>query len=672
VNVRRVSALACALGAIACNNATNPNPGMTPTPTGVGGNIGVGGMPMPSGDITIEIQEPQDGLVAPAGSLVDVRVHAFIDQASGSDYIEPTSVEAFVTAASDPSAQLDGTALAPQPMDIYSGRLSLGDLPTGDYVLTVTATSSGGTKKSESRAFQVDGGPIVLIRSPQALHPYKGLLVIEVLADPGPFDPLDGPHATIANFPVALSPVLDPSGNPVPNLYRGMFDLRDPAPPLILPPLVDAQLLTVWATNRNGKRTEQHLIFFIDEQGPQIINTTPAPGEIVGDIMRISATVLDPSGVLDASVIAVIGDDTTPAKFNVQLKPDGAGTYSVLFDTRKLTGCPDPPRATDDCIVYPTISFRASDELANERAIGYAFAVDNIAPVADLDPPKLRSYRLEDTRVCSFEFDPLSDNTMMGDMPNDRAMAPQVFDLRARIQDDGNHATGLKLVPISLVDPDKTSVFVLDDENGVLIVDTDGDGWCDSINPLLIPTTEPPTANNQVLKVRLAPVESAGIANFMPDPSLPNSFCNRGSAPVLPPPLCPFQPSIAIGYLGDASEPAIWSVEDIDPDNWCFGKQFDTRANKIDPGWACFAVATSDLANNFGVSAPLRVFINYDMTPNQYGMTGTGTAPACTGTYDRTTNTVTPGACMTRRFEQRSTLDYYCYNRECSGPALPP
>jgi hypothetical protein len=274
-----------------------------------------------------------------------------------------------------------------------------------------------------------------------------------------------------------------------------MIDLRDPSPGMLVPRLVDAQLLTVWATNVNGKRAERHLVFFIDEEGPQIVMTSPAPGEIVGDIMRISATVLDPSGVLDSSVIAVVGDDTTPAKFNVQLKPDGAGVYSAFFDTRKLTGCPDPPAPTDLCIVYPTISFRASDELNNERAVGYDFAVDNIAPVADLDPPKLRSFEILDTVRCSYEFDPLSNNSLAGDMPNDRNVVPQVFDLRARIEDDGNHAHGLKLTPISLVDPDKTAVYVLDDETKPLIVDTDNDGWCDAINPLLIrpPSPPPPT-----------------------------------------------------------------------------------------------------------------------------------------------------------------------------------
>jgi hypothetical protein len=679
-----IASLVFALGTLACTSTSNKNPPMPGTGTGatgatglIGGTGGGGG----NGMVVIEIQNPMPDVVVPAGSLVDIKVTARVDQ--GSDFIDTTSVQAVVTKRGS-NEVLESTKLAPQGGDAYSGRISLGDRPTDFYTLTVSAVSSGGAKGSTPLDFQIDGGTILIITSPQPFHSYKGLLVIEVLADAGLFPPLDGPHATVANFDVPLMLVGDPNDPNDPNrfTYRGSINLRDPMPPMILPPLVEEQLLTVWATNARGKRTEVHLVFVIDEEGPTITLTTPAPGQIVGDIMRISATVLDPSGVLDSSVIAVIGDDTTPAKFNVQLKPDGIGTYSTFFDTRKLTGCNDPPKKTDLCIVYPTISFRASDELNNERAVGYNFTVDNIAPVADLDPPNLRSFLIQDTYVCSWEFDPLSSATpiantnpvqyrdaAIGDMPNDGNRVAQVFDLRARIEDDGNHAVGLKLRPISGVDPLKTAVYVLDDETQALIVDTDGDGWCDSINPLLTPTTEPPVSNDQVLKVRLAPVVTAGSANFLPDPSLPTAFCDVGTAAALPPLLCPgHQPTIAISYAGPT--PAIWTMEEIDK-NWCFGQPFDTYANNISQGWACIAVATQDEANNFSVSPPLRVDIDYQYS-GSYGQPGRGTPPACTGTWDRTTNTVTKGPCKTRRFERQPDFsDYYCYKNECPGPALP-
>jgi hypothetical protein len=260
-------------------------------------------------------------------------------------------------------------------------------------------------------------------------------------------------------------------------------------------------------------------------------------------------------------------------------------------------------------------------------------------------------------------------------MPNDGNRVAQVFDLRARIQDDGNHAFGLKLVPISRVDPDKTAIYVLDDETKPLIVDTDGDGWCDSINPLLIPTTEPPMTNDQVLKIRLAPVKGQGVGDFTDDPSLPTSFCRAGTDPTLQEILCPgHQPYVAIKYAG--AEPAIWTLEHIDI-NWCFGEPFDTLANNISPGWACIAVATTDFANNFSVSPPLRVDIDYQYN-GAYGQPGRGTPPACTGTWNRATNMVTNGPCKTRRFERQPNFaaggansDYYCYKGECPGPFVP-
>ena len=132
---------------------------------------------------------------------------------------------------------------------------------------------------------------------------------------------------------------------------------------------------------------------------------------------------------------------------------------------------------------------------------------------------------------------------------------------------------------------------MLDDENQALIVDTDGDGWCDPINPLLIPTTEPPTQNDQVLKVRLAPGAGQGDADFTA------TTAGLAELPVLPPgrpvppvPLCPGnQPTIAIWLLD--SLPAIWSVEHDRRRRWCLGQQFDTLANNITEGWACIAVA---------------------------------------------------------------------------------
>src|SRR6185436_21005100 len=100
VNGRRLATFALAVGALACTKPANPNPGL---PSGTGGSgviiTGTAGSivpPPPSGMVIVEIQEPMPGLVALAGSLVDIRVNARVDQ--GDDVIDTTSVEATVTA----------------------------------------------------------------------------------------------------------------------------------------------------------------------------------------------------------------------------------------------------------------------------------------------------------------------------------------------------------------------------------------------------------------------------------------------------------------------------------------------------------------------------------------------------------------------------------------------
>jgi hypothetical protein len=639
--------------AAGCPVVENRNPYMPP-PTGTGS----GGSSVPSGDVSVVIDTPVADPIQSYGRGSLVQVQARVTIQNGTDVVDGSSVRLRLTKQGATQVIETGQLVLASTADTYEGRLNLGNLEGGTYTLTVTAASSAGSMGRASVDFQVDAGPLLVVNSPVEGKSYKRTLTVEIVAS-DPFG-LDGmsPTATIGDIPVTLAPVPGMDG-----VFRGTidFDAQDP-------PLFGDQLLTAEATNVNGKRTEVQVIFTIDNDGPVISNTRPAPGDMTGGIVAISAQVTDNAGVLDSSVIAVIADETGTPKFELQLKPAGIGIYTALFDTNRLTECKEPP-STEACIVFPTISFRASDEVGNETVTAYAFFVDNLAPLADLDPPNVRDMKLDVELRCSWSFDPLGVDTGPGDMPNDNTYAPQVFDLRARIQDRGNNrAGGLKIPPISLVDPDRTAVYILDDVTLPLIVDTDGNGTCDSINPELIPTTEPPTMNNQVLKVRLAPVPPAGFADFTPDLSVPSMStsgwpCVRGLDPQPPLPICSFrQPTIAIGYTGLVPPlPAIWAVEPIN-DVRCHGNQFDTLANNIGPGWACIAVGTSDHTGNFSVSAPLRVYI--DQNPNYsrpFTEVPPGPPPACTGIWNRATNMTTPGACTTLKYPSGQ----YCYRGSC-------
>jgi hypothetical protein len=487
---------------------------------------------------------------------------------------------------------------------------------------------------------------VLFVNSPTEGGSYKRTLTIDVIAS-DPVGLMGPPTATVGDIPVPLSEAGAPDN------YRGTIDFDAQ-----MPPLFGHQLLTVTVINNDGQKVEVQRIFTIDNDGPSITSTVPVPGQMAGGIILLAANISDPAGIIDSSVIAVIGDDTSTPLFEIPLKPRGAGVYGALFDATRLTQCPEPP-AIGPCIIYPTISFRASDQVGNETVVGYAFTVDNIAPVADLDSANVRFIRKDG--YCSREFDPLSLNRYAGDMPNDRAVVPQVFDLRARVQDDGNAPPGIKAVPIAGIDPNATSVYILDDET-LPLVDVDGDGTCDAINPKLIPTTQPPKVNTQVLKIRLAGVPKQGAPDYRMDSNLPPAnICGYDplamSAPEF---VCDNgQPLATIGYAH--GQPAVWSVEPVNG-AWCMGGQFDARANNITEGWACIAVQSADLAGNSSVSPPLRVYIRYDGAgAGVIAPANLGAAPPCTGIYNKATGAVTNGTCTARRFDHLE----YCFAGDC-------
>jgi hypothetical protein len=660
------------LPALACSASENKNPYLPPT-----GGGGSGVQTMPSGTVAVTILSPatpQNASMLTLASNSDVSIRATVDVQGGTDFVDTTSVKATLTATGS-TAPVAAAELVSTGGDVFTGTLSLGNLKAGTYTLTVSAASSTGTIGQATLGIAVDDGPVVMVSSPTLGGHYNGSLTVELTADFGPI----GPSTTVSPNPSATVGGLSVSGfgadgtaNAPPNSYRGTVDFSSYSPPL-----TGMQLLDVKATNANGVTTDVQVLFDIDNTGPTITMTNPEPGEVVGGVVNVQATVTDDSGVLDSSVIAIIGDQNTPV-FELPLAPQGSGLYGALFDTANLTQCQEPP-ATSLCLVYPTISFRASDTLGNQTVIGYDFSVDNIAPVADLDPPEERQLRLGLAGFeCSLAFDPLSLNRDLGDMPNDGCMVPQVFDLRARIEDDGNRAAGLKIVPIAGIDPDNTSVYILSDTSQPLVVDSNGDGSCDEINPLLVPTTDPPTMTNQVLKIRLGGIPPAGSADFdfqpgypplAQDPPLPlDAPCGPGTSTAPPHELCTFQqPTIAISYAG--GDPAVWSVEPYDPAFRCLGNQFDALANNIPEGWACIAVGTADKVGNKSVSAPMRVFIQY--TENS-GFCATppvsaGAPPTCTGKFlpspDPTMpGTTTGGACTARKF---SGTEYYCPPGAC-------
>jgi len=666
---RAVSSFTLVLAFAACSaKSSTPYPTYLPTDASTS-TIDASAGP-PSGKVAITILSPMTGSILSTNASADVSAQVTI--ANGTDLIDPSTVRVSLSSGSTGASGAGSSILTTVPLtgpngqDQFVGKLPLAGLKTGSYTITVTALSSTGTSGSAQVTVSLDAGPVITVLSPVAGQHYNGSLIVQLIVDPGTYPPLMA--GSLQAFIGGTALTLAASGPA--NQYRATVDLTKPTP------LTGDQLFSVTAVDAKGTRTDLRFTFNVDIDGPTITNTTPAPGEIVGGVIRIAANIADGAGLNASTLQVLVGDKTNP-QFALPLTLDATGAYSVLFDTKNLTPCKPAPD-TSLCIVFPTLSFRASDALGNDTTFSYDISVDNLPPIADLVPPVMRVSKYDmspniDGGIappglsCSHAFDPLSNNIRPGDMPDDSCGVPQVFDLRARIEDDGNRADGLKGTPISLVDPDATAIYVLNDVTQPLVVDTDGDGACDAINPNLTPTTMPLTGPRQVLKIRMQPVPPAGDGDYTADPTVPQPPCIPGHEPNPPADICHREePTVAISYA--SGQPSIWAIEPIAPADpqYCFGGQFDTLANNVsDAGWKCIAVATADKNGNTSVSAPIRVWVSYNnQGSGQWCPPPPATAgppPTCTGTYDKATGTATAGACTTRKFSSGQI----CFENDC-------
>jgi hypothetical protein len=484
---------------------------------------------------------------------------------------------------------------------IFSGvPIDLTKLATGEYGLVFTATTVGGVSGSTKLSLWVDTGPVIVVNSPTEGRSYKGSAPVEV-------------NVSQTKFAITQVTVSIGQGDPIPltqsrgSVYKGNIDFTS-----FVPPLEGIQLATFRATNENGTQATVQRRFVSDNAGPTISATTPALGDMIGSVISIKATVVDPAGVDVSSIVAVVGNgDKT---FEVALLPGGGGTtYTNLFDTTKL-----PSYA-----LYPTISFRARDVLGNESLVSYLLTLDNEPPVIDLAPAYVREITAHASGPhCTWAFDPVGPDAV-----DDGDLVPQLFSVRARVEDKGNQpltgATEFEL--IAGVDPAQVKFFLLANTSRPLLVDTSDppDGVCDDINPELVPTTKP-KSDLDAQVVNMVPLDLHRGADFSGDPSAP--ICSGyGTNSTFPG--CPntenlsktqwdlrgiqheYRMSLGMTYSVRNDLPSIYTLGPVmDDDMQCAGRPFDA-SNNLKNGWACLAVKATDKLGNMQVSPPLRACV---------------------------------------------------------------
>ncbi len=541
--------------------------------------------------------------------------------------VDPSSVKVYVTEdESFPMARQSANS------DLYEGLVNISILGDGPHIVVVEAADLLGNVNTAEVVFQHDLGPTITFFSPedQGRYAHSVNLSFEV-SDPDGLRE-DSVSASIGSVTLNIAKVAQDDADPptwIDYSYNIVFTDQ-----IFDPPLQGGQMLTVQAQNTNNTASSASLAFVVDEAGPTIDLISPLPGDIVGGILEIQVGVNDEAGILESSVVAVLGGDQ--ASYSLSLERTGS-VFTGLFDTRVFP----------DDFVFPSISIRAADKLGNENEVGFLVALDNQPPKVSLDPP-------EDFRMavinegghteCSREFDPVGqDAADWGDT------VPQIFWLRARVEDQGNFGPGLVQSRVSLVDPGSVKLYVLSDTTHPLVVDTDGDGICDDVNPILQPSTTP-QPGQELLVLNMTPIPPTGEADFraLPNDQLPAGCEFPGTGTDRPNELCLSTPMFrAIFYTVSTDEPAIYALEPVDSSSqiFCTGQQFDARANAIPEGWVCAAVRAKDNLGNIGISPPLPICIDYTLDGQPSECSQAPDPNICLGTQDPQTLEVTNTPC---------------------------
>ena len=224
---------------------------------------------------------------------------------------------------------------------------------------------------------------------------------------------------------------------------------------------------------------------------------------------------------------------------------------------------------------------------------------------------------------CSWAFDPVGPDAV-----DDGDMVTQLFDVRVRAEDNGNMPlTGTAdFVPIGGVDQGNVKLLILSNTSRPLVVDTSNppDGFCDDINPDLVPTTNPQTDVDAQL-VSMVPMAPVQGADFSPDlgvacstamtqsPPDPGAFCattaNVSKAQFAAGDATPHCYTMTEVLSYSVNLPSIYTIGPIVADGLqCAGRQFDA-SNNLKDGWACLAATANDTLGNKQVSRPIRICV---------------------------------------------------------------
>lgn len=486
--------------------------------------------------------------------------------------------------------------------------------------------------KAESLNLLVDRGPIIDISQPSKLQNIALVSGVDVaftigtlpIADGDLKYPLDKVTITINGKAVAVAESAPGSG-----LYSGHVSLTDPT---VFPPGDKPDgptTLQVVTSNLRGTTVQKTVTFNVDSTPPTIAIQSPIANSIIGKSTTVKFTVKDDGSGVDESTVGVrinIGQIFyyTPTDAARWSHVPGTAAYEFTFSDSDFPGSE----------TQATLSLFAADKVHNAVSPGATTTlfVDTSPPYISLDPPTVRELNIASANTtgaaCSTAFDPV------GDAINDLTIDNGVDVFRALVWDFADQPRDPNLLRyFAGVDQKNVAIYLQESVDQPLLVDSDGDGFCDNVDI--------GTGESRKVALKLDPVPVSGNAPNAGTDALTWAEADDtryGAAPALEP-VCQRDGFVWPNWAsrcGGASDmvrtinhsvdtkspiPAVYAIApqgDMTADVGCTGtywEYFHDMKRTVTDGWLCFVGVAYDAVGNRGVSAPLRICYDDPNTP---------------------------------------------------------
>lgn len=600
------------------------------------------------------VSDPSVGTVL-VSQTVDVLCQATKSTSPGAADIAGSSVKIRLTPASGSPTEQTGIAVAGQANQ-YTASFSLSapKVPSGPVSFQCQASdqsSSPHTGVSSVVSTFVDHGPLVdnVVPAKDASFPAKASVRFKFHVTPVPLSTGDsgaeiGEVSLIVNGRTYSVPV----DSSVSGVYTQDVDFSDSTkfPQNLTGPVPVEIDVSNKRQNPQPAVAKVTSSITLDGTPPTITITSPVQGSIIGGLRQLSFDVTDDlSGVDPGFVFVNLGTDTAttalPYQFSAQdpawtMKTSGSTTtFTFVFDSTKFS-------STDSQV---TISVKARDQAGNSTTSDSIFYyLDNAPPYISLDPPHIRYVTNKDATSfnCSESYDPI------GTRPPGYGTIINSFEFyRAFALDRTNGKSSQTYFIYSGIDANRVHLYVQPDSTKRIVYDLDGDGYCDHIDPDVKGMDFQPAMNA---------VKETGNADFQPtdlttapdvtDLSWIAQGKTCGSTSYTPSLLCNgnspdmgfvvHQPYATGNKLGN--DAAVYALGVTPNTMTCTGSDWDISNFVPAEGWICIAAEAVDNVGNTGISAPIPLCFDNELTP---------TKPSCATGKRREVSTEKPPTCIT-------------------------